>query len=119
MLAVVVRGDCRAQLRNTQRYRVTELVEVQGGGRGGTYRLWCADAGLARRKVHQIAVGALAFGGRQPDVHHIKRWDARSTGDVGVHGIHGIDGPAPGASDSIGAAALAVKQVGGCCRVLA
>ena len=70
------RGDRRAKLRNAERHRVAELIEMQRGRGGSTHRLRSPGARLPRRQIHQIAVGALALGGCQPDVHHVERWDS-------------------------------------------
>ncbi len=58
---------------------------MQRRGGGGAHRLGGAGAGLPRRQVHQIAVGALPFGGGQPDIHHIERWDPGAQCDVIGH----------------------------------
>ena len=87
MQALVIRCDSGAQLGNAQGHGVTQLVDMQSGGRGGTNRFGSAHAGLARRQVHQIAVAALALRGGQPDIHHMEWWDAGAQCHGGVHDV--------------------------------
>ena len=85
VLALVIRGDRGTQLWNAQCHGVTQLVEMQGGRGGGAHRFRGARAGLSGRQVHQVAVATLTFRGRQPDIHHIKRWDAGAQRDTIFH----------------------------------
>ena len=90
-------GDRLPQLRYTQRDGVPQLIGFQRGRRGRAHRFRGADTGLARRQVHQVAVGALALRGGQPHVHHIERRDPGSQRNAVVHSSHARTPPPAGA----------------------
>ena len=58
---------------------------MQRRGRGSAHRLRRSGTRLTGRQVHQIAVATLALRGRQPDVHHVERWDPGAQRDPMAH----------------------------------
>ena len=78
-------GDRGAQFLGAQCHGVPELIRLQRRRRCGQHRRGRAGTRLARRQVHQIAVAALALGGRQPHIHHVKRRDPGPAGNVRRH----------------------------------
>lgn len=63
LIAVGVR-DSPAKFRNTKGHRVSQRPRPQCTLGRGEHRCGCTHTRLARRQVHQVAVGPLAFSGR-------------------------------------------------------
>ena len=113
-------GDRGAQFLDAQCHGVPELIRLQRRCRCGQHRRGRAGTRLARRQVHQIAVAALALGGRQPHIHHMKRRDAGPASNLRRHRPENLIAPTTTSSKRLPTRADATdrgaaRTTGRCC----